>query len=222
MEFDQFADDYKQVLDKSVAFSGEPSSYFAEYKARYLARLLGGEFRGKVLDFGCGVGLLSGFLKKYFPRARIEGFDLSRESIRQVEAGLTQQGLFTSDLSLVARDYDLIVAANVIHHVAPGERQSVFDGLAARLVPGGRIAVFEHNPTNPATRWLVEHCPFDRGVVLLPRTEAEAYLNRARLRRLRGDYIVFMPRFLAWFRPLEPWLVWLPLGAQYVLVGQKQ
>jgi trans-aconitate methyltransferase len=221
MEFDQFAGEYKQVLDKSVAFSGEESEYFAEYKARYLARLLGREFCGKVLDFGCGVGLLSGFLKRYFPRARIDGFDISRESIGRVGTELAEQGCFTSDVNQVEHDYEVIVAANVMHHVVPAERQSVVDGLAGRLISGGHLAVFEHNPVNPATRWLVEHCPFDRDVVLLAASETERYLKRARLVRLRRDYIVFMPHFLAWFRPLELWLGWLPLGAQYVVVGEK-
>ena len=221
MEFDQFADDYKRLLDKSVAFSGEESEYFAQYKARYLARLLGSEFTGKVLDFGCGIGLLSGFLKHSFPRARIDGFDVSRESIGRVGSELAHQGLFTAELSQVAHDYELIIVANVMHHVPAAERQSTVNGLAARLIPGGRLAIFEHNPVNPATRWLVEHCPFDRGVVLVAPSETAAYLKKAKLVGLRRDYIVFMPRFLAWLRPVEPWLAGLPLGAQYVLMGEK-
>jgi hypothetical protein len=38
---------------------------------------------------------------------------------------------------------------------------------------------------------------------------------------MRRDYIVFMPRFLAFLRPLEPWLTWLPMGAQYVVLAEK-
>jgi len=30
-----------------------------------------------------------------------------------------------------------------------------------------------------------------------------------------------MPRILSWLRLLEPWLAWLPLGAQYALIGEK-
>jgi 16S rRNA G1207 methylase RsmC len=66
MEFDQFAGNYERVLDKSVAISGEDLSYFAQY----LARILGASFAGRVLDFGCGIGLLSAFLKKYVPRCQ--------------------------------------------------------------------------------------------------------------------------------------------------------
>jgi hypothetical protein len=42
MQFDQFADDYQRILDQTLAALGEGSSYFAEYKARYLSRLLRG------------------------------------------------------------------------------------------------------------------------------------------------------------------------------------
>ena len=37
MHFDRFAGDYKQVLDQSLAVSGQDSSYFAEYKAGKLS-----------------------------------------------------------------------------------------------------------------------------------------------------------------------------------------
>ncbi len=42
MQFDQFATEYKNILDRSVAASGERSEYFADYKAKYLNRVLSG------------------------------------------------------------------------------------------------------------------------------------------------------------------------------------
>src|SRR5437868_10537767 len=73
MHFDQFATDYKQLLDNNVALSGEGSEYFAEYKARYLARRLTPNFKGKVLDFGCGGGLLARSLNKHLRTTRLDG-----------------------------------------------------------------------------------------------------------------------------------------------------
>lgn len=222
MEFDQFAGEYEKILDQSLAFSGEDSSYFADYKAAYLARVLPKPFAGRILDFGCGVGMLAQSLKKHLPSARLDGYDVSPESIRRVDAGLTAGGAFTSDLKSLEPGYDLIVTANVMHHIEPGERQQTIFNLSDLLSPSGKLAVFEHNPANPATRWMVERCPFDKDVVLLPPKETLAYFGAARLDILRHDYIVFMPRFLAWFRPMEPWLAWLPLGAQYAVLGGKR
>lgn len=221
MHFDRFAGDYRQVLDRSVAVSGEDSTYFAEYKARYLRRLLGNNFSGKALDFGCGIGLLSGFLKKHLPAIQLDGYDVSQDSIRKIGGALASQGTFTSDSSQLARDYRLIVVANVMHHIPPPEREEVIQELGARLDQGGMLAIFEHNPANPATRWVVERCPFDHDAILLPAKETLSYLAEAKLTPKRRDYIVFLPHLFAWARALESSLSWLPLGAQYVVVGEK-
>jgi len=221
MEFDQFAADYEGILDRTVALSGEGSSYFAEYKARYLARLMPQGFAGRVLDFGCGVGLLSACLKRLWPGARIDGFDVSEESLGRVAPALAAAGLFTSDSGRLAHDYDLVVLGNVLHHIAPADRRATVRDLAGRLAPGGRLAIVEHNPANPLTRRTVARCPFDDGVELLPAKESTGYLASAGLRLLRCDYIVFLPHALAWLRPLEPRLAWLPLGAQYAAVGER-
>jgi 2-polyprenyl-3-methyl-5-hydroxy-6-metoxy-1,4-benzoquinol methylase len=220
-EFDRFAGDYETILNQSVAASGEDSRYFAEYKAAYLKRVLPPGFAGKVLDFGCGVGLLSGVLKQQMPGAQIDGFDVSRDSIERVPAVLGSQGVFTSDPAAMPHDYHLIVIANVLHHIRPADRQGVFGELAARLVPGGSLVVFEHNPSNPVTRWVVERCPFDHDAVLLPPAETCGYTRAAGLAVVRRDYIVFMPRALAWLRRLEPWISWLPAGAQYAVSARK-
>ena len=221
MHFDRFASDYRQMLDQSLAVSGQDSSYFAEYKARYLRRLLSPELSGKALDFGCGIGLLSGFLKRHLPAIQLDGFDVSQDSIRKVESGLTVQGTFTCDWSQLARDYQLIVISNVMHHIPPQQRRDVIHELADRLKPGGLLAIFEHNPANPVTRWVVDHCPFDDDATLLPPAETREYVNDAQLSMKRCDYIVFLPHFLAWLRFVEPWLFWLPMGAQYVIVAEK-
>jgi SAM-dependent methyltransferase len=221
MEFDRFAEDYAPILDQSIAVSGEDSAYFAEYKALYLRRLLGASFSGKILDFGCGVGLLSRFLRKHLPAAQLDGFDLSQESISKIDPALCSQGVFTSDSNALGHAYELIVVANVMHHVPPQQRPGVVQNLAARLSRGGRLSIFEHNPANPVTRWVVERCPFDDDAILLPPAETAGHVTAAALRLQRRDYIVFMPSFLAWLRPLESSLRWLPLGAQYVTVAAK-
>lgn len=220
-QFDRFAGQYEQILDRSIAVSGEDSAYFANYKALYLRRVLPQPFAGKVLDFGCGVGMLSRYLKRYLPASRIDGFDVSEESIRKVDPRLSEEGLFSSHGSELAHDYSLIVVANVMHHIPTPQRQGIVESLTGRLQSGGWLAIFEHNPANPITRWVVERCPFDDDAVLLPPREAQSYFRHSKLTQRRHDYIVFMPRPFSWLRPLEPWLARLPMGAQYVLIGEK-
>jgi 2-polyprenyl-3-methyl-5-hydroxy-6-metoxy-1,4-benzoquinol methylase len=219
--FDQFAGEYKELLDQSIAFSGEGSEYFYRYKANYLARIFSPQFSGRVLDYGCGVGILSRFLKAQMPGAQINGFDVSKDAVGRVDEALLRQGEFTSDLERLRGGYDLIVVTNVMHHVVPGQRQAVVSDLAGRLATGGRLVILEHNPINPGTRMVVERCAFDEGVILLTPREVARYFSAAGLHVARRDYIVFMPRFLSWLRPVEPWLAWLPLGAQFTVIGEK-
>lgn len=220
-EFDQYARDYKSLIDRSVQMSGDSAEYFSEYKARYLARAVGPRFSGKVLDFGCGIGLLSARLKAHLPAAAVHGYDPSPESIHLVPPELSAQGRFSSRTEELDADYQLAVLSNVMHHIDQAQREQTIVDIAAHLAPGGKLILFEHNPWNPLTRWVVRHCPFDEGVVLLPPREVFAYFARAALAVRRRDFIVFFPKMLSVFRALEPSISWLPAGAQYAVVGEK-
>lgn len=115
---------------------------------------------------------------------------------------------------------DLVVVANVLHHVEPTVRPDFLEEVALpALLPGGRIVVFEHNPYNPITRLVVRSCPFDQDARLLPPSAAVALLQNCRLRVDQRDYIVFFPRFLRFLRGLEGLMGRLPVGAQYMVVG---
>jgi SAM-dependent methyltransferase len=220
--FDSVADRYVDLLDRSVSISGEGSAYFADYKARYLARTLSRAFDGRVLEYGCGVGLLSDSLRRHLPKTRLDGYDTSAASVGRARERLGSAGVFTHQIHQIRSDYDLIVLSNVLHHVIGTERQALVSSLARRLSDGGRLVAFEHNPLNPLTRWAVAHCPFDEGVQLLPVVETERYMAGAGLRRTRRDYIVFFPRPLAWLRFVEASLGWCPLGAQYAVTAVAQ
>jgi SAM-dependent methyltransferase len=220
-EFDRYAEDYKSLLDRSIRMSGDGAEYFSEYKARYIARAAGPRFSGKILDFGCGIGLLSARLKQHLSAAAIHGYDPSPESIGLIPPALAAGGHFSDNLDDFDGDYNLAVVSNVMHHVAKAHREQTIVDIAAHLAPGGRLILFEHNPWNPLTRRVVRQCPFDDGVALLPSGEASSYFARAGLTLHSRDFIIFFPRLLAPLRALEPWLSWLPAGAQYALVGEK-
>lgn len=221
-EFDRFSGDYAQILDRSTAMFGDGPEYFAEHKARYLATLVTGGFGGKILDFGCGVGLLSRFIAIHMPSAALHGFDVSSASIDAMDPRLRNRGRFTSCFDDLDTDYAVIVVSNVMHHIRPDERQRTVSQLATRIAAGGRLVVFEHNPLNPLTRWVVSHCLFDEDAILLPRRETVRYMKNAGLPVSRRDFVLFLPRILSWMRPLERRLAWCPLGAQYVVVAEKQ
>jgi len=220
-EFDSYSSNYRDLVTESVRASGEPSEYFAAYKAKYLKRKLGTTGILSVLDFGCGVGALSEQIKLEMPEARIDGFDPSQESLDRVSSRLQAQGMFSRDLDLLPGSYDLIVIANVLHHVAPGGRPRVIRCAFEKLKLGGRLVVFEHNPFNPLTRWAVSQCPFDDDAILLKSREVRKLLLNTGLQRLQRDFIVFFPRPLTFLRSFEGELARVPFGAQYACIGTR-
>jgi 2-polyprenyl-3-methyl-5-hydroxy-6-metoxy-1,4-benzoquinol methylase len=219
--FDSVAANYEQLVTKNVWITGESSDYFASYKAAYIARRIAPPKGAKILDYGCGVGLLSGHLKKTLGDARIDGFDVSKESVQRISEDLVRQGTFSSTLNRLGNAYDVVVISNVLHHVRPEDRQELVSEAGSRLAVGGRLVIFEHNPINPLTQWAVSECPFDEDAILLLASEVQRYFQ-GRLRSLWRDYIVFFPRWLAWLRAMEPLLRACPLGAQYAAVAERQ
>lgn len=218
-EFDSYAEQYEELLAHSIKISGEKPEYFAAYKASYLSRVVPFDIR-RVLDYGCGIGMLSTQLKLQFPKAQVDGFDPSPGSLARVDLALRAQGAFQSRRDSLGSAYDLIVMANVLHHVRPADRQTLVSDVASRLAPQGRLVVFEHNPLNVLMQWAVAQCVFDEDAILLRRKESLHYFHRAGL-KTTADYIVFFPHWLRRLRRLEPHLYWCPLGAQYVVIGNK-
>jgi SAM-dependent methyltransferase len=220
-EFDQFSANYEDLHNGNVSITGETGEYFAAYKARYIASLVVNSPDCKILDYGCGVGLLSKQLKVHLPHARIDGYDVSRESLDRIDPEIKLQGTFTCRAGDLNRSYDVVVLANVLHHVEPGHRQGTISEAGNLAGRNGRLVVFEHNPINPLTRWAVERCPFDEHAILLRPRETMQYFTRAEWHHVSRRYIVFFPRALKWLRPAEAFLGWCPMGAQYVMCGAR-
>jgi hypothetical protein len=89
------------------------------------------------------------------------------------------------------------------------------------LKPGGRLYVFEHNPRNPLVRHVIARTPIDENAILLDANEVQQGLLGSARYELETDYLMFMPPGIAWLRPIDRALAWLPLGAQYVVAARK-
>lgn len=221
-EFDKYSGDYKNILENCISGAGDSHVYFSQYKADYLSRRVirhGDNY--KLLDFGCGVGILSDCINNTMPGIQLDGYDISSKSISEISEKLTEQGVFTNNLNDLPGDYNVIVISNVMHHIPPCNRMEIFSMLKGLLAHKGEIVVIEHNPLNPLTRRIVDKCPFDEDAVLLPRSEVLSYFSESHMRILHSDYIVFFPALLKFMRFFERYLAFVPIGAQYVVVGEK-
>jgi SAM-dependent methyltransferase len=217
-KFDGYAQNYDRLLEDSIRTSGESKEYFLDYKLACLERL-GVSFDRPLLDYGCGVGNLSLKLSQRF--AEVEGYDPSPESLsvaRQQAPTLT----FHQDPSSVENGkFATAVLSGVLHHIPPLERPRVISTVRQKLMPGGKVIIFEHNPWNPLTRKAVRDCEFDDDAILLWPGELRRLLRETGYADVRLEYIVFFPRPLAALRSLEPRLNWLFMGAQTMTVGTQ-
>ena len=87
--FDGFSERYSELNDEMLAGTGESTEALARYKADYLARTLSESFAGKILDYGCGVGVVTRAIARRFVSARVHGFDPSATSIAVASRGRT-------------------------------------------------------------------------------------------------------------------------------------
>ncbi|MDP9000890.1 MAG: class I SAM-dependent methyltransferase [Myxococcota bacterium] len=219
-KFDAYAEDYVAIHQRNIAMSGESPAYFAAYKRGCLERLVEPTFDQPVLDYGCGVGMVTEQLCARF--SEVHGFDPSEQSVSAARVRAPRASFHTNLADVPEGRFGLVVISGVLHHVAPSEREAVLRRAIRKLRPGdGRVVVFEHNPLNPLTRRAVASCPFDDDAIMLGPWEGRRLLRRAGLRDVTLRFIVFLPRALAAFRWLEPRLGRVPLGAQVMLVGRS-
>jgi len=214
-EFDRFADSYDRTLKAALPAGLDEDQYFAQYKIDFLSRATRGRPIATVLDFGCGAGRSLGYLVSEFPQATVVGFDPSSESIR-LAAQRVPEAKLTDDWDVVRqRRFDIVLGANVFHHVPRAEISTWLRHCGEALAAGGSLFIFEHNPSNPVTRYVFERCPFDTDARMIPRRELLELGAEAGLVAKSATYTLFFPKPLKFLRPLERWLGWLPLGAQY-------
>lgn len=222
-EFDQYADGYLRMHKVNIAASGEDPEYFAAYKVAEVARCLDGRQIESILDFGSGIGGSMPYFRQYFPGAELICADVSGRSLEVAMSrfpGLGRPLLIPHErIDLPDSSMDLVFTACVFHHVQEREHVHWLGELRRVTRPGGYFALFEHNPLNPLTVHAVNTCPFDVNA----RLQRAGRLRRVMLAAGWNDvvirYHVFFPRALAFARPLERVLSWLPLGAQYSIMA---
>jgi SAM-dependent methyltransferase len=223
-EFDQFAETYDDRLNDALAASGENKEFFARGRVHWLARCLQEFQQGSrsVLDYGCGTGDTTVLLREILNSESVLGLDVSTRSLEQARRkhGSACRFLtfpeYTPDESM-----DVVYCNGVFHHIPPTERVESVKYIFRCLRPGGVFALWENNPWNPGTQYVMHRCDFDRDAVKISPLEAPRLLAGGGLEILRIDYRFFFPHALRALRPLEAFLAWLPLGGQYQVVSRK-
>ena len=138
-------DEHKTI---AARFSAAASTYHASatiqrsVAERLSAMLAVDEAADRILEIGCGTGLLTMHLCRLFPRARIDALDMADGMVAQCRARLAgAPGLFchVADLNKFRAGalYPLIVSSSTLHWMDP--MNHVMETLAGMLGGQGRL-----------------------------------------------------------------------------------
>lgn len=221
--FDSYRDNYRDVVQSSIDFSGLPHDFFMRAKADLLRDLIAQRLdtiRPEMLDVGCGVGRLHPFMNGIV--GRLSGIDVSSESLAQARTdnrGVDYREYDGRTFPFDDASFDLVTTICVMHHVVPGEWAQFIAEMRRVTRPGGLVCVIEHNPYNPLTRLAVARCEFDRDAVLLGVGTTRKLLAAGGLREIGSRHFVLLPWDSKPARRLENALSGVPLGGQYAAFG---
>jgi len=224
-EFDGYAAQYDAALAQGISVSGEDKEYFARGRIAWLASCLSelGVHPESALDFGCGTGSASEFLFELIGVRSLVGVDVSVQSLevaRQMHSSEHVQFLQFGEHQ-PSELLDLAFCNGVFHHIPIDERGAAVDYVRRSLRPGGLFALWENNPWNPGTRYVMSRIPFDKDAITLTPPESRSLLEAGGFEVLSTSFLFIFPRVLSWLRGIEPHVSTLPLGAQYQVLCRK-
>ena len=224
-DFNDYVSDYSERVAAATSFVECGHDFFLAAKADQFLELMdaaGGASSMNVLDVGCGIGMVERHLAGKV--GRVVGIDIATDAVRAAAKNVPDALFLTYDgLHLPFREgsFDAASLVCVLHHVEPERWQAIVEEIARAVRPGGHIVAFEHNPWNPVTRYVVNHCDFDRGVTLLSAPHVARLFRGARLSIAKRQFLFFFPWLGRVWRAIERYLGWLPLGAQYLVFGTR-
>jgi SAM-dependent methyltransferase len=218
--FDRYAQRYEDVLQKGLKATGENQEYFARRRVEITRDVLRGASISKVVDFGCGLGTSASYLMHHLKPESVVGLDVSRETLKEAVARHASASVSFAHVEDFTGSADLVFCNGVFHHIAPMERRKALAIIGRILGSGGYFALWENNPLNPGTRYVMSHCEFDCDAVVISPGKARMLLEESGFDIVRTSSAFFFPRSLSWLRGLEKPLAPTMLGGQYLLLAK--
>ncbi|HEX7887923.1 MAG TPA: class I SAM-dependent methyltransferase [Ramlibacter sp.] len=225
MDFNETRETYRGQIEQTIAFAGQGLDFYTRVKAGYLRDIVGAALpqlpSPRLLDIGCGHGYIHPDLRQAgFEVVGVEVADEVLPLARQANPEVEYRAYDGHRLPFDDASFDVATAICVMHHVPPPQWPAFAREMRRILRPGGIAVVFEHNPWNPATRYVVARSEIDADAVLLPAPKLRRLLQEAGMSQVTSRNILFTPFASGFFRTLDKALGRLPLGAQYYAMGR--
>jgi ubiquinone/menaquinone biosynthesis C-methylase UbiE len=227
--FDHYSHAYENFIDtpQLLSIGGATSREFIGLKCRELleiARSRGLDpLRSTAVDAGCGTGIAEEFLQGKMHKTI--GVDCSDGMVQEAKRKRIPGSEFlTADaaaLPLADASADIHFSLCIFHHADPAQLTALLSEAKRVLRSGGLLTIFEHNPLNPLTRYVVRKCPVDKDVILVKAGRLKTLVQAAGFKDVKVRYLIFFPRSLKPLLPLERFLHWCPFGGQYAIIARR-
>ena len=223
---------FRHFLRRTLGLGGLGILYKFKLFMRYVQKI---NPPSRVLDFGCGIGLHSFWLSRYFPESNIHGIDSSESSIRtcqtlnlnspsqKISFSLNDYESFFNDS--IDFQYDLVIALDSLYYSK--KCRIHLSSLVKRIKPGGFLLM---SAPNMLKYYSSDFTCYGIDVSLKDQAFLFSFDSVIDLLRQEGLSIcstVFYPStFIAfWIRfqesyPILTWLIY-PLLALYVLIAPE-
>ena len=229
-EFDEYARNYFETMHHPLRdLVDKKGDYFIQIKADVINDLIQTHEpsqRGlKVVDVGTGIGLFTKFIGQL--ALELISIDLSFEMVRvaKILHPISQGGYCQSNaysLPLPDAYADIVFTSCVLHHIAEEHFSKIFEELDRVCRRGGLVVLFEHNPYNAITQFVVKTTPLDRNARLITSRKIVSYLAEQNLEIVDIKYFLYGPRRLdTLLEQHAKFLHRLPFGGQYYIVARK-
>lgn len=188
-----------------------------------------------ILDYGCGTGEVCKILEKYFNN--IVGCDTNESMLKVARLNSFQSNFYLLDenfsLPIADESVDVACMYGVLHHIpSKDEIDLVFDKIKRYLKKNAFLVIYEFNPLNPCSRYIVSTCKVDEGVHLdgfhkgiFPTTlyhwQIEKICKEHDFEVIKRDFILLFPPILKKLSIIEKMLQNYPFGNMSVTIAQK-
>jgi len=111
-----------------------------------------------ILEVGCGEGAITGRLARSYPGAAILGIDITARLGRLCEGRTDSVRFEQTTVEELAEThpngFDLVVLADVLHHVPEPSRQQLLDSIRLVMAPGASFVFKEWERNRTLIYWL--------------------------------------------------------------------